>query len=506
MHKTSKLLCVFMCITLLFVSVFVPQMYAEATQGRINGSDVRVRDKATTSGTAVLTKLNMGTIVAINSKVTGQVAETGGGDVWYNITYGSITGYVYGKYISEVTGATPIGYDPDFEANLLNFPESYRADLRALHSVYPNWVFKADSVGISLDAAINLEYSADNMSSTRKLVETAYGLEWRDPRAGEAAAASRWIYASRQAIAFFMDPRNGLTVSPVKGSYPNIFTFMEQSYDSTTQTEAGLRAMIAGTFLANGYGGDGDAYVKDIMQAANESKVSPYIIAATILIEQGKGTSGLISGTYPGYEGYYNFFNHGASDDNPILNGLEYAKKVDEKAGKVAWDSRKTSIIEGAKLYESGYLGVDQDTYYYMDFNVKYPNRIWHQYATALYDQCTKAQKLISSCTANKNATITFKIPVYSSLPEGVYTAPTMADYSSQVTQPSGGGSGRRKGDYDGDGQVTVKELALIRMHLLGVKPLSATECLYLDVTGEGELTVKDLATVRMYLLGLVSI
>ena len=51
-------------------------------------------------------------------------------------------------------------------------------------------------------------------------------------------------------------------------------------------------------------------YVDIIMDAAAQSGVSPYVLAAMILQEQGtNGGSPLISGNYSGYPGYYNFFN-----------------------------------------------------------------------------------------------------------------------------------------------------------------------------------------------------
>ena len=56
--------------------------------------------------------------------------------------------------------------------------------------------------------------------------------------------------------------------------------------------------------------GEASPYIDIIMNAASQSGVSPYVLAAMILQEQGNnGTSPLISGNYSGYEGYYNFFN-----------------------------------------------------------------------------------------------------------------------------------------------------------------------------------------------------
>ena len=500
MRKSSRFLSGFLCVILLFLSVFV-QSAAAATQGRITGSSVNMRNKATTAGSSVVATLPLGAIVTVNSEVTGQQAEKGGTTTWYNVTYGGKTGYVYGKYVEKITVAAT---NPDFESNLKNFPASYVSALRAIHNVYPNWIFIADTVGVPLDTAIDYEYSAASLTSTKKWVELTFGTQWRDPRVDinntSHIRESRWTFASRPAIAYFMDPRNALTVETISTAYPNIFTFLQQSYDVPTQTEAGLKTVVAGTFLANGYGGDTIAYISDIMESARESGVSPYVIASTIIIEQGsKGTSSLISGTYKGYEGYFNFFNYGASGDNVVKNGLEYAKSQ-------GWNSRRAAIIGGAKKYESGYLNIGQDTYYYMDFNVKKSGT--HQYATNLYDQCIKASGMRKVAITNKNAYLTFKIPVYSSMPASAYTAPTVAEYQAAVnasatqTQPAQT-TARKKGDISGDNIVNGRDLAIIKLYLLGLRNVSATDVNFADVSGDGILNGRDLAIIKLYLLGL---
>ena len=497
MPKTSRFLCVFLCVTLLFLSIFVPNTMATATQGRITGEGVRLRSETNTStDNNIITSFSKGTIVQINSTVKDAAENT-----WYNVTYGSNTGYVYGKYVEEIT---PPPYNEDFEKNLLNFPESYHAGLRAIHDVYPNWVFKADPVNISLDDAINLEYNATNLTKTKKLVELTYGIEWFDPRVDINNSShikySNWTYPSREAIAFFMDPRNGLTLNPEKASFPNIFTFRQQDiYDPETQNEEGLRKTIGTSFLANGYNGDKDAYIKDIMQAAQESNISPYVIAGIIMTEQGKGTSDIISGTYSGYENYFNYFNFGATGENVVENALIFAKNK-------GWDTRRKSIVGGAKHYAELYFNKGRDTYYYKDFDVH--NNAAVQYAESLYDQCVIASREKATYISDKSRTLVFKIPVYSSMPDSVYAKPSIENYNPQpITTPTPTPvPARRKGDYDGDGQVTVKELATIRMYLLGVKSLSVEERAYMDVSGDNDVTVKDLALVRMYLLGLVTI
>ena len=115
-----------------------------------------------------------------------------------------------------------------------------------------------------------------------------------------------------------MDPRNFL------GS-DTVFSFMLQGYDPSKQTEAGVRKIVKGTFL------DTDDYVSYIMKAAQETSYSPYVMASKILQEIGRnnGNSPFISGKYPGFEGYYNYFNINATGNNDtekIVKALTYAK------------------------------------------------------------------------------------------------------------------------------------------------------------------------------------
>ena len=230
--------------------------------------------------------------------------------------------------------------DVEFEKTLEGFPEDYRNLLRTLHATYPNWKFVAHDVDLTFNQAVEEQYGVSDIKNTRKWVEFTYGgNEWRDMRGYNAETnqwltlESRWTYASRAAIEYFIDPRNSLNDQ-------KIFVFALQSYNKDTQTKDGLRTVVADTFLANGYDGNPDAYLDDIMEAARLSGVSPYVLAATIIVEQGvKGETNLISGTYPNFEGYYNFFNFaasGATKDDIAVSGLTYAK--DAKTLKYLYD------------------------------------------------------------------------------------------------------------------------------------------------------------------------
>ena len=44
--------------------------------------------------------------------------------------------------------------DAEFEEVLLSFPESYREDLRVIHSEYPNWKFVAVNTGMNWNKVV----------------------------------------------------------------------------------------------------------------------------------------------------------------------------------------------------------------------------------------------------------------------------------------------------------------------------------------------------------------
>lgn len=304
-----------------------------------------------------------------------------------------------------------------FEKQLSLFPESYKDYLRKLHAVYPNWNFHADNINMTLDEAVEHELirkvtDYKNLS-WRSMDKGSY--DWGTGKWASSDKEGRWHYVSREVIKYYMDPRNFLDTG-------YIYTFLEQDYNSKLQNADGLRKIISGTFLEWGYNGDKDAYISDIMAAAQSSGVNPYILAATIIQEQGvNGTSELISGTYKGYEGYYNFFNIGAYDSNPIVTGLERAKLEN-------WNSRSEAIKGGAEFCGNKYLKAGQNTYFYMNYNIKDIDNIWHQYATAVHDAASKGNKVSTTYKELKTAELDFLIPVYKDMPATASPLPAKTD------------------------------------------------------------------------------
>ena len=140
-----------------------------------------------------------------------------------------------------------------------------------------------------------------------------------------------WYYATEAAVKVYMDPRNSL-------SEDAIFQFEQLTYNEENHTLDAIRAFLNNTFMNDSkpLPGQNDqstmTFAELFWNLGKEEvrNVSPFHLAARVLQEQGQGNSALISGTYPGYEGYYNFFNIGATgntDQKVIESGLQYAKE-----------------------------------------------------------------------------------------------------------------------------------------------------------------------------------
>ncbi|MBO5573490.1 MAG: SH3 domain-containing protein [Clostridium sp.] len=161
-----------------------------------------------------------------------------------------------------------------------------------------------------------------------------------------------------------------------------------------------------------------ESYVDIIMAAAQESGVSPYIIAAMIIQEQGSGGTGKsISGTEPGYQGFYNFFNIEAYQSGgmtAVQRGLWWASQSGSYGRP--WNNVKNAIIGGAKWYADGYLNKGQDTLYLKKFNMTSNNRYKHQYMTNVEGAADEAVTL-SKIPALMTASVDFTIPVYKNMP-----------------------------------------------------------------------------------------
>ncbi len=550
-----------------FFAEYPNTSYAADRQASVTATSLNVRSGPGTNN-SIIARLDHGTEVVVVGEATAS-----DGVLWYRIrfTTGSQTleGYVSSQYIKFPVTYT---YDSDFESYLTaqGFPESYKDSLRTLHAEYPTWVFQAEHTGLDWNDVIDNESIVGT-----NLVESSSISSWKSTESGAFDWAANswpgfdgasWVAASRDIICYYMDPRNFLDETYV-------FQFLNHSYDSSYQTEEGLKSMLSGTFMdtsvtssgssssgsssssssgstsgsssvqtgvgpgyetgsstseagsggpgaaaqaeaetssqdatlpqastqsvslegpslsgaslggdgndglilidpsnlpegsvltenaaiepaavisyeygpgmdedpasyeSNGSGSSGSStstvtrnYSSILMDAAAQSGINPYVLASMILQEQGSGTSGSISGTVSGYEGYYNFYNIGAYAANgmtAVQRGLWYASQ--EGSYMRPWNSVEKSIIGGAMYYAETFTNVGQDTFYLKKFNVQGDNLYKHQYMTNVEGAAAEGAKLARAYTDEmKTQTLVFKIPIYNNMPETACAKPTV--------------------------------------------------------------------------------
>ena len=61
----------------------------------------------------------------------------------------------------------------------------------------------------------------------------------------------------------------------------------------------------------------------------------------------------------------------------------------------------------------------------------------------------------------------------------------------------------RMKGDTDGDGEITVNDLAQVKLHILEIRLLEGIDKIAADIDNDGEITVNDLAQIKLIILGI---
>lgn len=231
-------------------------------------------------------------------------------------------------------------------------------------------------------------------------------------------------------------PAPAATVAPVEGTTapaaPISPLASVVSHPVNLVTTAYGPGMDSGA-VSNNSGSQGSApvsgsssYVDIILNAAVQSGVNPYILASMIIQEQGsQGTGRSISGTVPGYQGYYNFFNIEAYQSGS-LGAVERGLWWASQAGSYErpWNSVDKSILGGSIYYGNNYVKQGQNTLYLKKFNVQGSNLYKHQYMTNVLAAAAEGMSL-AKISSLKNATLEFSIPVYKNMPATACVKPT---------------------------------------------------------------------------------
>lgn len=404
--------------------IVMAETIAQITPGT---TSVNVRKSATTAS-AVLTQVNGGQPLRILDQPNSS---------WYHVTFvkgdTTYTGYIHADYVSITSSGNTGTSDADFEAYLTaqGFPESYKPYLRELHASHAEWKFVAVQTGLDWNTVI--ENERNKQGQIKNLIygtgsaphynwrETSVGYNW-EKDSWSAYDGTTWFAASRDIVAYYMDPRNYL-------QEPYVFAFEQLSYDSSIHNAAGVEAILANTFMANSCpAGESRTFSDEIMEAAAAYNVSPYHLASRIRQEMGNTAGVNATGKSPNYPGIFNFYNVGSVDTaggGAVNKGLAWAA-MSGSYGR-PWNSAYKAIMGGAQFIGSSYINRGQDTLYTQKFNVTYTASLYgHQYMTNIQAPSTEARSVYNAYTANGliHSALVFKIPVYTNMPDRAVAKP----------------------------------------------------------------------------------
>lgn len=158
--------------------------------------------------------------------------------------------------------------DPAYELLLkqLGFPESYFEKLTQLHQEHPNWAFLPYVTGFTWEEALNGE-NGYRVNLTPNTVNYPTSFHATSPVDGNITfdfdqnafvimSAPNWVQASREAIAYYMDPRNFLNSE-------EIFQFEYLASNPMIQTLEGVERILDGTFMSRTYVVKPTLYIHD---------------------------------------------------------------------------------------------------------------------------------------------------------------------------------------------------------------------------------------------------
>ena len=425
----KKIINVIFAVIFLFVSLIPPVFAEEVRYGYVSstqGNGISVRSGAGTSYSKLSDGLGEGEQVKILAEYKPDDGTDSSCSLWYKIEFNEVDSGI-GYACADLIKIIEIQTDEDFEESLEAFPESYHDSLRLLHTIYPNAIFKAYDTRLDFNTVVKNEatlgksliWDSNNSRDGLKHMDS-YNYKTNKFANNYPGGGSTWYAASKETIAYYIDPRNFLNEN-------RVFMFESLSYSASIHTVDGVASILSGSFMAKEkVDGGSKTFAQVIYNAGNKYQISPYYLASRILQETGYTRSALVKGTYPSYpqfNGYYNFFNYGASGTNVVYNGLNYAYKK-------GWNSEEKAITGGASLVGTDYISVGQDTNYFQKWdvtcrkaNVNDCTFYSHQYMQnieAPYSEADSTYDGYKETFGSKmyDLPFIFTIPVYKNMPE----------------------------------------------------------------------------------------
>ncbi len=366
------------------------------------------------------------TEISLKAGTTVQIADVAI-DEYRNVWYGvkgdekgkTFTGYIEKKnlaYASEVFREWEEKYAMVFtgyntvedkeglseSADVQQFPLSYQAKLNGLKKKHPNWIFVKQNINLDWEIVTEQEYSQG-----RSIIDAGMGEAYQEKYYGPGR-----YYATKQAVCYYMDPRNFLDDT-------SIFQFEQMTFNPSYHSRDAVENILKNTFMDGNLPDEDISYAGAIYRIGSDYEISPYYLVSRILqVQNGKATA-LVSGEYEGYEGYYNYFHMGAPEGKVsvqvIQESLAFAKEK-------AWDGSYMALDGGCDLLLKEYIGRGQDTLYLQKFDVAAPKeelylQQYTQNISAPYKEAFRIKAAYES-TGAEDEIFVFKIPVYENMPD----------------------------------------------------------------------------------------
>lgn len=452
-NHIKRTLSVFLA-ALLLISLVLPVLGSVGEDAYVNDDAINVRSGPGTSYSSVQFGKSKAILLYRGQYVRVIATEKGtDGATWYQIvfTYNGYTkmGYMRSDFV------TQIGDDSAYQAYLSEqgFPKTYQPYLRALHAASGGkWTFVAYKTGLGWKKALEMESTlgvslihGNNDPAQRSTAPGAY-----DSSTGEwKQYEPDWYAASRQTVAYYLDPRSYLT--------DGTCIAFEQLSGGEGVTHAQLKKVLADCAWAT------DAIIDEFIRAGSKEElekqkqidlerlrsegktdaanslekvtvtgVSPIYLAVKARSEIGTSSTQNATG-YPLSDGkkYYNFFNIGAyGGSNPNYNGILYAQSK-------GWDTSYKALLGGAWFIFRNYIEDGQDTLYLQRFNLTPQYTYAYQYATDITYAYQGGWSTYESYVKNglANTALTFTVPILENMP-AVTKLPTSAQEDEYQPEP----------------------------------------------------------------------
>jgi len=345
------------------------------------------------------------------------------------------------------------------------FPAAYATRLAALHTQHPAWTFEPLLVhDMTWNAVVEKECSpAWNLvaySSWAPQPWASLGKANYSPyydASMKAYDSGSYYQASREAVAYFMDPRNFLNDT-------EIFMFETLGYNAGVHTIQAVDTALTGSFMKHAcHDGRTETFAALLRRLGSQYDTSPVFLAGRLLQEQGLGsvqargaigtslielfndddgvvgssviwgpnytktsanTLAVVAKGAAAYNGFFNFFNIKACGSglfeiryNAYVEATE-AATVQNYGGP--WTTQEKAIAGGVKKVKENYIDSLRHTRYLQKYSVcPASSKRWSQYMQNVGSPITEARatRKAYAGAGTLDAPWKFIIPVYLEMP-----------------------------------------------------------------------------------------